>query len=76
MSSLETSFLCKSKPHLPEIYFGILHGHPSETHLLILNLKALRDSNCFISFGTKLHVFGPREDTNSVTYQTEFFLLI
>ena len=75
MPSLETSFLCKYKPHLPEIHFGILHRNPSGTHLWILNLKALRDSNCVILFGTKLHIFGPRKDTNSVPCQTEFVLL-
>ena len=41
--SLKTSFLCYYKPHLPNIYFAYSAGHPSGTHLLILNLKALRD---------------------------------
>ena len=38
----------------------ILLGHPSGTHLLILNLKELRDSDSVISLGTKSHIFGPR----------------
>ena len=74
--SLKTSFLCYYKPYLPKIYFvcpawtsfrepsryilHILHGHPSGTHLLILNLKPLRDSDSFISLGTKSHIFKTR----------------
>ena len=58
--SLKTVFLCYHKPYLPKIYFHILHGHPSGTYLLILNLKPLRDSDSFISLGTKSHIFGPR----------------
>ena len=54
----------------------ILHGHPSGTQLLILNLKAFRDSDSFISFGTKSHIFGPREKPNSVPCQTEFTLIL
>ena len=38
----------------------ILLGHPLGTHLLILNLKELRDSDSVISLGTKSHIFGPR----------------
>ena len=37
-----------------------LHGHPSGTHLLILNFKALRDSDSFISLGPNPVAFGPR----------------
>ena len=33
----------------PRYFLHILHGHPSGTHLLILSLKALRDSDSFIS---------------------------
>ena len=60
--SLKTSFLCYYKPHLtcPRYILHILHGHLSGTPPLILNLKALTDSDCFISLGTKSHIFGHR----------------
>ena len=38
----------------------VLHGHPSGTHLLILNVKALKDSSSFISFDAKSHILGCR----------------
>ena len=54
----------------------IIQGHPSGTNLLILNLKALRDADSFISLGSKSYIFGSRKDTNKVPYQTEFTLLL
>ena len=36
----------------------ILFVYHSGTHLLILNLKVLKDSDSFISLGTKSHIFG------------------
>ena len=48
-------------PFLTEhLWWLLLHGHPSWTHLLILNLKALKDSDSFISLGAKSHIYGPR----------------
>ena len=44
----------------PKYVLHILHGHTSGIHLLILNLKALTDSDFFISLNTKSHIFGPR----------------
>ena len=38
----------------------ILHGHLSGNPLLVLNLKALRYSDSFISLDTKSNIFGPR----------------
>ena len=35
----------------------ILQGYPLGTHLLILNLNALKDADTFISLSTKSHVF-------------------
>ena len=50
----------------------ILHDYPSVKQILILNLKVLRVSAFFISFGTKIHIFGTIQD---VPYQTEYILL-
>ena len=36
-------------PTFPRYISHILHRHPLETHILILNLKPLRDSDFFIS---------------------------
>ena len=44
---MQTSFLYYFKLHLPKICFAYYDGHPSGTHLLILNLKALRNSDSF-----------------------------
>ena len=63
-------------PTCQSYIFHILQGHHSGTHLLILNLKALRDSGSFISLGAKSHIFGPRQITDSVPCQTEFTLLL
>ena len=60
--SLQTSSLCCYKPHLPKMYIlHILHEHPSGTHLSIFNLKAMRDSDSFISKGIKFNTFEPRQ---------------
>ena len=40
----------------PRQILHVLHGHPSRIRLLILNLKALRVSDSFISLGTKSHI--------------------
>ena len=72
----KTRFLCYYKPHLPKICLYILHGHSSGTHLLILNLKALEESDSLISLGTISHIFGPRSNTDSVTCQKEFALIL
>ena len=36
-----------------------LHVHPIGFHLFILDIKLLNGFNCYISAGTKAHVFGP-----------------
>ena len=64
--SLKTNFVIID-PTCPRYILHILHGHHSGTHLLISNLKPLRDSDSFISLGTKSHVFGPRKYTDSVS---------
>ena len=52
--SRKASFLCYHKSYLPKIFLYILHRHPLGTHLWILNLKSLKDSDSFISLGSKL----------------------
>ena len=54
------AFYVTINPTCPRYILHILHGHPSGTHLLILNLKPLRDSDSFISLGTKSHISRPR----------------
>ena len=73
--SLKSSFLCYYKSHLPKIYL-VYSTWTSLRDSPILNLKALRDTDSFISLGTKSHIFGPRQDTDSVPCQTEFALLL
>ena len=58
--SLKTSFYVIINPLCRRYILHILHGHPSGTHLLILNLNALRDSDSLVSMGTKSQIFGPR----------------
>ena len=58
--SLKTIFYVIINPTCPRYILYILHGHPSGIRLLILNLKALRDSDSFISLGTKSHIFEPK----------------
>ena len=53
-------FYVTINPTCPIYILHTLHGHPSGTHLLILNFKPLRDSDSFILLGTKSHIFGPR----------------
>ena len=51
--SLKTNFFYVIiNPTCSKYILHILHGHPSGTHLLILDLKALRDSDSFIFLGT------------------------
>ena len=38
----------------------MLHANLSGIHFSILNLKALKVSDCFITLDTKSHDFGPR----------------
>ena len=59
--SLENSFfLCYYKPHLPQMYFTYSTWTFFRDPSLNLNLKALRDSDSFISLGSKSHIFGSR----------------
>ena len=58
--SLKTSFFYDIiNPTCPRYILHVLHGNPSGTHLFILHLKALRDSDSFISLGIKSQIFGP-----------------
>ena len=58
-SSLETNFLFYYKPHLPGLYFSYFTRTFFRDPPSLLNLKALRDLDSFISLGTKSHIFGP-----------------
>ena len=55
----------------------IFYERPSGIHLLDLNIKALRQSDFFVSTGTKSYIFEPRQDINSVPCPREltFFLI-
>ena len=44
------------------------------THFLIFLLKMLKDCDNLISLGTRSHIFGPRNETDSVPCLTEFTL--
>ena len=58
--SLKTSFFYVIiNPICPRYILNILHGHPSGTHLLILNLKPLRVSDSLSSLSTQSHIFQP-----------------
>ena len=46
--SRKTSFYVIINPTCPIYILHILHGHPSGTHLWILNLKSLKDSESCI----------------------------
>ena len=50
------------------------HGHCKGTHFLIFLLKMLKDCDNLISLGTRSHIFGPRNETDSVPCLTEFTL--
>ena len=50
------------------------HGHCKGTHFLIFLLKMLKDCDNLISLGTRSHIFGPRNETDSVPRLTEFTL--
>ena len=47
-----------------------LHRHICGAQFLIAFLKLLRDFKDFISSGTWLHIFGPRQDTLSFPLKT------
>ena len=74
--SLKTRFYVITNRTCSRYFLYILHGHPSRNHVLILNLEALRDSDSFISLGTKSDIFRSRLSTDSVPCQAEFTLLL
>ena len=49
ISLKKTAFYVIINSTCPRYILHILYGHPSVTHLLILNLKPFRDSDSFIS---------------------------
>ena len=50
------------------------HGHCKGTHFLIFLLKILKDCDNLISLGTRSHIFGPRNETDSVPCLMQFTL--
>ena len=50
------------------------HGHCKGSYFFIFLLKILKDCDNLISLGTKSHIFGPRNEMDSVPYLTEFSL--
>ena len=52
------------------------HGHCEGTHFLIFILKILKDCDNLISLGTRSHIFGPRNEMDSVSCQIEFTLCL
>ena len=52
------------------------HGHCKGTHFLIFLLKMLKDCDNLISLGTRSHIFGPRNEMDSVPCLTEFTLCL
>ena len=69
-------FYVNTNPTCLRYILHILHEYLSETNLSILNSKALRISECFISLGTKSHIFRPRQGNDSVPWQPEYSLLL
>ena len=65
--SLKTSFFIIMNPTYRRNILHILYGYFSRIHLLILNLKTLRDSDSFASLDTKSGIFGPREGNDSAS---------
>ena len=61
-TSLKTSFLCYHKD-IRDSSFDF-------------EFERIRDSDSFISWGNKSHIFGLREDIHSVICQTEFNTLL
>ena len=59
----------------PTCYRYILqsrHGHCKGTLFLIFLLKILKDCDNLISLGTRYHIFGPRNETDSVPCLMKF----
>ena len=50
------------------------HEHCKGIHFFIFVLKILTDCDNLISLGTRFHIFGPRNEMNSVPCLTEFTL--
>ena len=50
------------------------HGHCKGSYFFIFLLKILKDCDNLISLGTRSHIFGPRNETDSVPCLTEFTL--
>ena len=50
------------------------HGHCKGTHFLIFLLKILKDCDNLTSLGTRSHIFGPKNEMDSVRILTEFTL--
>ena len=50
------------------------HGHCKDIHFLMFVLKILKDCDNLISLGTRFHIFGQRNEMNSVPCLTEFTL--
>ena len=57
--------LIKVNPN-PKILHN-LHGHSKGAHFFIFNLKESSLSYYLNSAGTKSHIFGPKNDNDSVT---------
>ena len=51
------------------------HGHCKDTDFLIFLLKMLKDCDNLISLGARSHIFGPRNERDSVPCLTEFHTL-
>ena len=62
-------------PLAQEIFFIFCIDKDHRTRI-VQGMKALKDSDFFISLGAISHIFGPRWDTDSVPWQTEFTLLL
>ena len=50
------------------------HGHCKGSYFFIFLLKILKDCDNLISLGTRSHIFGPRNEMDSVPCLTEFTL--
>ena len=74
--SPKTSFSCYYKPYLPKIYFGYSAWASFRDPSFDFEFETIERFRFFISLGTKSHIFGPRKDTNSEPYHTDFTLLL
>ena len=52
------------------------HRHCKGTHFLIFLLKILKDCDNLILLGTRSHIFGPRNEINSVPCLIKFTLCL